>query len=72
MIREMGLAEIFSSPAYGESYTHAKATNTCVRCKGPAKAFRDPLAELEYKISALCQVCQDDCFTGKHLKVVTP
>lgn len=35
---------------------------TCVVCKYPATAFRDELSEREYKISGMCQKCQDEFF----------
>jgi len=39
-------------------------TNTCVACEKPAHEFRDVLSEREWKISAMCQACQDDFFEG--------
>ena len=36
--------------------------NTCVACEKPAHEFRDELSEREWKISALCQICQDEVF----------
>ena len=56
------LLDIFSSPTYKANYAKAKATNTCIRCGKPAKVFREASARIEYKVSALCQRCQDECF----------
>ena len=56
------LLEIFSANTYKANYIKSKATNTCIRCGKPAKVFRDASARFEYKISALCQKCQDECF----------
>jgi hypothetical protein len=53
------LFQTFKDPEYRACYTHAKATGTCVMCRGPAREFRDPGARFEYGISALCQLCQD-------------
>ena len=59
------LLEIFSSADYVKNYTQAKATKTCLRCGNPAKEFKDISTEFEYRISALCQTCQDKLFHGK-------
>ena len=68
MAKTLELLEIFSATTYRASYINAKAGKTCLRCGKPAKAFRDASARLEYKVSALCQMCQDECFTGvRHL-----
>jgi len=46
--------------------TTAITTNTCVSspigCGKPITPFRDALSEKEYKISGLCQNCQDEIF----------
>jgi hypothetical protein len=34
----------------------------CASCGGEAKEFRDDLSRREYKISFLCQPCQDGVF----------
>ena len=69
MAKAAGLLEIFSSPTYKASYAKAKATNTCIRCGMPAKVFREASARFEYKVSALCQRCQDECLgVSKHAK----
>lgn len=49
---------------YQKNYTGAKATGSCIICGGPAKKFRDAAAKLEYAISALCQLCQDEYLNG--------
>jgi hypothetical protein len=35
----------------------------CTMCRSSAVEFRDALSETEYRISGLCQVCQDKVFT---------
>lgn len=40
-----------------------KDQNTCSMCDGPALEFKDELSKKEYKISAMCQKCQDEFFT---------
>lgn len=48
----------------GMGYDRQKAirTLTCVWCKKPARVFRDQLSLQEYRISGLCQTCQDETF----------
>jgi len=50
--------------------TTAITTDTCVRqpygCGKPALAFRDSLSRDEYRISGLCQDCQDLVFGVKN------
>ena len=53
------LNELLSCSDYNQKYAKAKATRTCINCEKPAKDFKDASRELEYKISALCQECQD-------------
>jgi len=65
MAKTLELLEIFSATKYRAGYINAKAGKTCIRCGKPAKAFRDASARLEYKVSALCQMCQDECFTRR-------
>ena len=36
--------------------------NLCVWCGGPALAFKDELSAKEYRISGMCQRCQDKTF----------
>lgn len=35
-----------------------------IGCGGPAADFRDELSAREYRISGLCQNCQDEIFGG--------
>ena len=57
------LFKIIASPTYKEAYAQSKTANTCVRCGRPAKGFTSFSSELEYRISALCQGCQEECFS---------
>ena len=49
--------------------TSAINDNKCVDppfgCGGPATEFRDQLSAREYRISGLCQICQDKIFTSE-------
>ena len=57
------LLDFMSSRSYEANYAVAKATRTCVMCGNGARIFRDASAKLEYDVSALCQLCQDEYFT---------
>jgi hypothetical protein len=53
------------SPDYERKYLEAKTSNSCIFCNMPAKKFQDKSAKLEYSISALCQICQDNIYMMK-------
>jgi len=53
------ILELLSRSDYRKKYEQAKATRTCINCEKPANDFRDVSSELEYRISALCQSCQN-------------
>ena len=38
--------------------------NRCMMCGGPVTGFRDALSEKEYRISGMCQECQDMVWKG--------
>ena len=42
----------------------AAENKICVTCGKPALHFRDHLSWREWKISLMCQECQDDFFEG--------
>jgi len=43
----------------GNDRVRSIAENTCTICNGAADSFTDDLSEHEYKISGMCQKCQD-------------
>lgn len=47
---------------FGRSRKDALGEGVCVCCGQPARGFRDALSEQEYRISGLCQQCQDKTF----------
>ena len=47
---------------FGRSRTISLAGNGCVKCGEFNLEFRDEVSRREYKISALCQCCQDGIF----------
>ena len=64
-MKAQDLLELLSCPDYSKKHAQAKATGTCINCEKTAKDFRNVASELEYKISALCQSCQDILFQEK-------
>jgi hypothetical protein len=53
------LIRILSEPAMRSRHSKAKTTQTCKICDGPALRFRDAVSAFEYRVSAICQDCQD-------------
>jgi len=47
---------------FGISIQEAIQKGICVICKKEAKVFKDNLSRVEYKISGMCQECQDKVF----------
>jgi hypothetical protein len=58
------LQKMLTEPDYRHRYHLAKATKTCILCSERAVVFRSASSQLEYRISALCQECQDRLFEG--------
>jgi hypothetical protein len=46
----------------GISRTEAITKDICVWCKRPATEFKDEISRREYRISGMCQSCQDETF----------
>lgn len=51
-----------SESAFGMPSSEAIHKDICVICKGPATEFKDDISAAEYRISGLCQKCQDWMF----------
>lgn len=54
--------EDISMAFFGRSVSLANAGNQCVCCGKSATEFRDEISKREYRISSLCQKCQDEVF----------
>ena len=54
--------EDISMMFFGRSVSLANAGNQCVCCGKSATEFRDEISKREYRISSLCQHCQDEVF----------
>jgi hypothetical protein len=48
---------------YGVDRAGAIEMQMCAWCLDPATAFKDELSRLEYRISGMCQRCQDIAFS---------
>ena len=57
-----GVDALASALFGGRTRTEAHANGVCVECGKPAKVFKDDISAREYRISGLCQECQDDFF----------
>lgn len=51
-----------SKKLFGKTRTEALDTHTCISCNKPAIEFRDEKSAVEWRITGLCQKCQDDFF----------
>ena len=57
-----GNAHLFSMANFRKEINKIKKNRECAFCPYPNFKFRDKLSRKEYKISALCQHCQDEMF----------
>ena len=57
------LIRALSEPDVSMRDSYARSTNTCKICGKSARRFRDSISEFEYKVSAICQRCQDKFFS---------
>ena len=46
----------------GKGRRESISADVCVFCNGSAAKFKDALSVKEYRISGLCQKCQDEVF----------
>jgi hypothetical protein len=51
-----------SALLFGTSRTESIKGQKCVICKGSANKFSDYISEKEFRISGMCQMCQDEVF----------
>jgi hypothetical protein len=54
--------EKFQVETFGITKKEAQTKGICIRCKKPAKSFKNELSRREYGLSAFCQKCQDSVF----------
>lgn len=54
--------ETLSFETFGRSLAKARAEGTCVACGLAPGEFRDATSAREWRITALCQRCQDGVF----------
>lgn len=60
-----GIKDNMSMLAFGRKRSLCLKSKTCVKCGEKVKFFNDSKSKREYKISAICQPCQDDIFEVK-------
>ena len=51
-----------SESLFGRKRSECQNTAICVTCGEPVGDFSDALSRKEYRISGMCQVCQDGFF----------
>ncbi len=51
-----------SKKLFGKTRTEALNTRTCISCGESATEFKDSKSAAEWRITGLCQKCQDDFF----------
>ena len=56
------LIKVLSDPQVSMRNGWARATDTCKICGKNALRFRNASSAFEYKVSAICQNCQDKYF----------
>ena len=52
----------FQSTLMGGDITKAIHQDVCISCHGPATEFKDDISRKEFRISGMCQACQDSVF----------
>ncbi|SVA79564.1 uncharacterized protein METZ01_LOCUS132418 [marine metagenome] len=55
--------EDLGSVLFGRSRSASAANQMCISCGTDANHFRDELSRKEYRISRMCQDCQDKVFS---------
>ena len=63
------LINILSDPEVSIRNCLARASGMCKLCGEDACNFRDAASEFEYRVSAICQNCQDKYFRSRKEKV---
>ncbi len=59
-----GLQKMITELDYQYRYHSAKAKGTCILCGKRAVLFKSASSQMEYRVSGLCQECQDKHFCG--------
>lgn len=57
-------AKLAAEAAFGPEAVKRLEQGHCPMCghPDPKSSLKDPLSEIEFKQSGLCQTCQDECF----------
>ena len=57
-----GTLDQLTKALFGSSRTDSITADKCIICKGDASEFDNNLSRVEYGISGMCQLCQDQVF----------
>ena len=60
-IKQLDIEE-FIEEVMGANRIKQIQNNNCILCKHDAVEFRNSISEKEYRISGMCQSCQDEVF----------
>lgn len=58
----VGAVDAVAKKFFGQTRTQALDTHTCVSCRKSATKFKDEKSAAEWRITGLCQECQDAVF----------
>ena len=50
------------STIMGGDINQAIRQDVCISCHGPATEFKNDISRREFRISGMCQICQDSVF----------
>ena len=64
-IQDANHKDVIAKALFGTSFTGGQAERTCVTCSKPVGPFKDSLSSKEYRISGMCQACQDSVFESE-------
>jgi len=58
----MSFLDNLAKHLYGRTKEEALAKGICISCGKKANSFTDEISKKEYRISGMCQTCQDEFF----------
>ena len=59
----MNIIDELGKMAFGRTKSEALAKGICIKCGKPPGKFSDELSEKEWRITRMCQDCQDEFYT---------
>jgi hypothetical protein len=61
-INVKNIKDVVSMKLYNRSFTLAQSGKSCVVCGKQAESFSCERAAIEFKVSAMCEPCQNEVF----------